>query len=73
MDEIRDRVKAIRALPEFSAPDCWLTFYLTASQERLERIVPHLRLLGGVNFDDAAGGFSFRSFPCTPSQAPSPL
>lgn len=63
MDEIRNRVEAIRALPEFTGPDWWLTFYLTAPKERLERIVPYLRSLGGVNLDDAEGGFLYPKLP----------
>ena len=63
MDEIRDRVEAIRALPEFNGPDWWLTFYLTAPQDRLERIAHHLRSLGGVNLDDAEGGFLYPKLP----------
>jgi hypothetical protein len=63
MNEIRDRVVAIRAMPEFNVPDWWLTFYLTAPQERLERIVPYLRSLGGVNLDDAEGGFLYPKLP----------
>ena len=63
MDEIRDRVEAIRTLPDFNGPDWWLTFYLTAPQERLERMVPHLRSLGGVNLDGAEGGFLYPKLP----------
>ena len=63
MDDIRDRVEAIRALPGFNGPDWWLTFYLTAPQERLESIAHHLRSLGGVNLDDAEGGFLYPKLP----------
>jgi len=63
MDEIRNRVTAILALPEFSDSEWWLTFYLTAPQERLERIVPHLLALGAVNLNDAEGGFLYPKLP----------
>ena len=50
-------------LPEFESSDWWLTFYLTAPQERLERIAAHLRSLGAVNLDDAEGGFLYPKLP----------
>jgi hypothetical protein len=63
MDEFRDKVTAIRAMPEFSGSDWWLTFYLTAAQERLERVALHLRSLGAVNLDGAEGGFLYSKLP----------
>ena len=63
MDEIRDRVRAIRRQAEFDGEDWWLTFYLSASLVRLERMVPQLRSLGAVNLDGAEVGFLYPKLP----------
>jgi hypothetical protein len=63
MDEIRERVAAISANPGFADRDWWLTFYLTAAGERLERLAARLRPLGAVNLDGAEGGFLYPKLP----------
>ena len=59
MDELRDRVETIRGMPEFSGGEWWLTFYLTAAPECLERVAMGLRTLGAVNLYGAEGGFLY--------------
>jgi hypothetical protein len=63
MDEIRERVAAIRATPEFSECAWWLTFYLNAEQGPLERLATRLSELGAVNLDGAEGGFLYPELP----------
>jgi hypothetical protein len=63
MDEIRRRVAAIAAMPDFETADWWLTFYATGPEERLVRLATLLGPLGAVNLDGADGGFLYPKMP----------
>jgi hypothetical protein len=57
--DIADRIRVIRALPEFAIRNWWLTFYLTGSKASLALMADQLTAIDAVNLDGADGGFLY--------------
>jgi hypothetical protein len=63
IDQISAEFPAIKCKAEFDRPKWWLTFYLTAVAEKLQRAVEGLRGCGACNLDDWESGFLYAKVP----------
>jgi hypothetical protein len=59
ISKIEHEAVRIASIPGFDIPHWWLTFYLAALPERLERLSAELAQIGAVNLEDADGGFLY--------------